>query len=870
MKFTNTSSHMVQEVTNIIDGYKMGSMRALAQEPVQNALDAVREGCSTVEVEYRLLRRRDDDGKPCFLLTVSDKGTTGLRGDMVSNKELEARNYQLKPEENWAAFEAQGYTKENEDALGSRGQGKAAFLYHSHVPPGETRRMAMLYDTLLECGEYRLGMRYARPVDQILSPPLLNAEAQAALQRDFFLLGDLNVPLRLKPLCEVGTRVIIPFVAEEDALEFRPGSELERWLQRSWWRAIQIGKLRIRVVDEDQQSETEIGVPKWWRDLPRENSPTPEGRWHDLPDGCRACVWGDLAFGNDYKFRRLVMLHSDSLTEDEIVRDHPEYSGIQVMRGLQWIETRGARQDFGDYIPPDKRPGFRGYVEFDKRTNSKLRAAENSQHDGFDARGSKGEIVRELRAQLDACTRKFSAEMGWETAPSITTQQVSQREKATLTRFVETFLNQNGRKLGQASTKGGQEGTRLLWDCNLDLDYPDPKSTRVDWGQSIRHVNVEVGFEPGEDLVGSADVILEWVDESGKAQELCRREDAVSKQWGKDRVQNRFELGDWQILRGKARQEQQIECSVPGECKLRAVVLYRAGRVKSASRTVYVQSEPPPPPEKNPVTLSISAVNISADDKKRIDHGEVLQLQINTKNRSVEDVNYCFTASFNAEDHAIARRQPITLEGTPAGELPIRQVILSEKRRLFDPEQNVPLPLDGVPTLNMPESSGKYTISADLHDENDDVVAHASCPVYFQRDPGNARNNLPFEIEQQDQKAMWLMNEDLDLLTYSGDYPLYKQMKEVQSQRSALQGRLAFIAEISANGLLEWALKPKETGDDSHYDQLYDESRSHDLWDALNRGLENLSRTAESPIQFAQTWRETVAVMLDIFARENN
>ncbi len=29
-QFTNTSSHMVQEVKNIIDGYKMGSLRALA------------------------------------------------------------------------------------------------------------------------------------------------------------------------------------------------------------------------------------------------------------------------------------------------------------------------------------------------------------------------------------------------------------------------------------------------------------------------------------------------------------------------------------------------------------------------------------------------------------------------------------------------------------------------------------------------------------------------------------------------------------------------------------------------------------------------------------------------------------------------
>ena len=250
-QFTNTSTNMVQGVLNIVNGYNMGSFRALAQEPVQNALDAVREGHNRVEVEYRLLRRHTVARKPCYLLTVTDTGTTGLRGPMVSAEELQARDYKLKPEENWAAFEAQGYTKENEDALGSRGQGKAAFLYCSHVP-GDTRRMLMVYDTLLDNGEYRLGMRYARPVEQILSPPLFDEEAIAEIQSQEYQHGDdLAVPLGLMPLRDIGTRVIIPYLDEEQVAAMRPGGELVRWLQRCWWRAIQTGKLRIRVVDDE-------------------------------------------------------------------------------------------------------------------------------------------------------------------------------------------------------------------------------------------------------------------------------------------------------------------------------------------------------------------------------------------------------------------------------------------------------------------------------------------------------------------------------------------------------------------------------------------------------------------------------------------
>ena len=868
--FANTSSHMVQEVTNIIDGYKMGSMRALAQEPVQNALDAVRKGRRMVEVAYCLLRRTTSSGETCYLLTVTDRGTTGLRGPMVSADELEARNYQLKPEENWAAFEAQGYTKENEDALGSRGQGKSAFLYHSHVP-GETRRMLMLYDTLLEDGEYRLGMRFARPVDQIWKPPLYDEEAIAAIQSPVYQLdSNLEIPLGLEPLCEIGTRVIVPFLGDDDATRTSPGGELCDWLQRCWWRAVQLGKLQIRVADDDTGAEQTIEPPVWWQDLPRvSGKPAEDGTWRDVLDGGRACLWGDIAFGDGHRIRRLALLHCDALEEDEIVRDHPEYAGIQILRGSQWIETRGARQDFGDYIPPDKRSGFRGYVEFDKHTDSMLRAAENSQHDGFDARGIKGEIVRDLRIQLADNIRSFSNGMGWESATAITTQQVSQREKATHTRLLETFLNPNGRKPSPSSTSGVQEGTQLLWDCRLDLEYPDPDCARVDWGQTICNVYVEVGFEPGADLLGSADLILEWVDAAGAAQEIYRRQDSISKQWDKDRAQAQFELGDWQILRGKANQEQQIECPEPGDCKLRAVVEHRGERVKSAARTVYVQTEPPPPPQKNPVTLSISATNISRD-QKRIDHGEVLQLQINARSRFAAAGTFYFVATL--ADEVFAKDLPVELEGTPTGDTPRKQPVLTEQRRLLDPRQTATMMLGNIKSMTMPESSGVYTISADLYNQDGDVVAHDSKPVYFQRDPGKAKNNLPFDIEQREQKAMWLMNDDLDRLTYPRDYPLYTEMKVTQRQRRALQGRLAFIAEISANGLLEWALRPKENGSDSNYDQLYDESNSLDdtLWDDFNRGLENLSKAVESPTDYARAWRETVAVMLEIFAKEND
>ncbi|MCY4145997.1 MAG: hypothetical protein OXE95_06570 [Chloroflexi bacterium] len=839
MQFTNTSTNMVQAISNIINGYKMGAMRALAQEPVQNALDAKRKGTPKVVVEYRLLWRSMATGEPCYMLTVTDSGTVGLRGDMVTTEELERRDHKLLPEENWAAFEAQGYTKESEDALGSRGQGKAAFLYHSHVP-GPTRRMLMLYDTLLESDEYRLGMRFARPVDQTMDPPLVDEKARAMVRSDLFRVNDeLAIPLKLKPLRKIGTRIIVPFLDEADVRETKPYGELSRWLQRCWWRAIQLDKLEIRIVDDTTGQTEVIAVPAWWRDLPRiKGKPSTDGSWCDLPDGGRSCVWGNLPLEDGHKVRRLVLLHSDAILEDEISKE-PEWSGIQLLRHSQWIETYGAREEYGDLIPAEKRAGFRGYVEFAKHTESALRhhEVENSQHDRFNRRKK---IISDIRNLLTERVRDFSHEMGWKEAVSTSQQTASQRDKDTYMRFLKTFLNPNGRKPKPGQGKGEPDGKQLIWDLRLDLGYPDPKSARVDWGQAIRNVYVEVSVEPGEELIGSADLVLEWVDATGESTNIIRKEATIGNSWGEDSIQAQFQLGDWQIHRGHAERERVINCPNPGEYRLRAAVEYHGERVKSAARTIYVQTKPPLPPEKNPITLSISAVNADDGEKRRIDHGEVLHIEFKSRNRMPDTATVYLNATFC--DEVFARGMPVDLAGTPAGDTSTPYPILTVKCQLLDPLQSANLLIADTLVLKMPESSGTFRIRADLLDAQGNRIANSSKPVYFQRDPSRAKNELPFEIRQESQqKEMWKLNRDLTELTYPGDYPLRKELPDVRRQNHLLQGKNAFIAEISANGLLEWALRPKqENGDDSNYDQLRDSIGNPDdpKWEPYIRRLE--------------------------------
>jgi hypothetical protein len=123
-----------------------------------------------------------------------------------------------------------GYTKSGVAALGSRGLGKAAFLYFSKPPVLNTDQRIIFYDTLLDDDEYRLGARIARNVnDHRLDPPYYSNEARQIIKTSYPLTDGIEFPLQLQPLEEVGTRVIIPYVDQEAIQAIRTG-ELHKWL----------------------------------------------------------------------------------------------------------------------------------------------------------------------------------------------------------------------------------------------------------------------------------------------------------------------------------------------------------------------------------------------------------------------------------------------------------------------------------------------------------------------------------------------------------------------------------------------------------------------------------------------------------------
>ena len=565
-QYVPTATNMVTVVRNILQGYGMGAMRALAQEPVQNSKDASRG--SPVHVEYRLHKRQSaTDGADSYMLTVTDSNTTGLQGPVLTFDDIQSRVNGLGTDENWAAFEGLGFSKDSSDALGSRGQGKAAFLYHSNLPktgPSGLDRMIMLYDTLLSDGEYCLGVRFANPFDTIRQPPLYGDEACSAVSDQYDTEDGIAISLSLNPLTQVGARIIVPHLSQEAVSAIHSG-ELHEWLQRCWWRAIQIGELTIDVVDEHGVSRS-VSVPAWWKDEP----------WIGN-QGTNIRIDENITVGQGLMIKRIVLLYDETLDIPDIEDVSSQFWGVQLLRGQQWIETLGAKELLSDYIPRAKRPGFRGFVEFDRKLEHVLRDAESSQHDKFDRRSTG---VKPAISAIEQRVEEFAQAQGWTSQES--TQPASGAEKDTAMEFLH-FLSPRARGKKASNGQTPEIGSQLRlepaerWGCELFLDFPDPKSTRINWGQRIRNVAIRVALQPTQGPPRRAKVSLTLTQADSKASTDTIATQELELLDGKGVAQ----FGDFQIITG-ARKPGKIQCAEPGKWRLTARVESAGAKVTQA------------------------------------------------------------------------------------------------------------------------------------------------------------------------------------------------------------------------------------------------------------------------------------------------
>ena len=791
-------------------------------------------------MEYQL-HERSHNGEGVYLLTVTDRNTIGLRGPVLSFADIQGRGNILRRDENWAAFEGMGYTKEDETSLGTRGQGKAAFLYHSRLPRLSSTgqdRMIMLYDTLLASGEYRLGVRYANPSDTVLEEPFRGDDARHVVSTSYALGEGEEIRLGLEPLSHVGARIIVPHLSEEAVSAIRSG-ELHRWLQRCWWRAVQVG-LTIDLVDEHGDRRS-VPVPAWWANEP----------WRSQTSGVR--VHENIDIGNGLKIKRIVLLYDESLDEPDIEGVEPQFHGVQLLRGQQWIETLAV----SDYIPRDKRPGFRGFVEFDRSMERMLRSAEKPQHENFDRRFSG---VKEAIAVIEGKVKEFAEDHGWTNRE--VTRPVSGREQDAAIEFLR-FLSPSARaRVGGNSDHASSLQSRPTerWECDLLLEFPDSASTRVNWGESIRNVKVAARLEPPTSNTAAVSLELAKPDDPASRVVLATQ-NAVVRQ-GEAIVA----FGDFQVITGASRRGQ-MQCAQSGKWRLTARVQSGGVQVARASRALFVNEDPPAPPTSKPYALSIAVENHTTQ-QRRINSGDAVGVLVSVTNRTPMAQTLELTASLG--DLLLADKQQVRTRGTPAGATPARaagvqtSIIVNPSGVVTNPFQPISLP------------PGRHPLRADLLLAGE-VVAHASRTLDVEVDPPQIQDWPPFRIEQitgDGPYPRWQFNksapDDWGLL-YPPTHPLCRALESSSGGRHRLLGIPAFVVDICAEAIIEWAMDPVVNGDESRMDELLDgipTGASLDRWEEYRekmRELVRLRREPERTDEYGHLARDCAARSLNLF-----
>lgn len=880
-KYRSTATNMVAIVDNTIEGYNMGPMRALAQEPVQNSKDAALTKKQTVKVVFELHERPLQDGRTAHMLTVTDSGTKGLGGPILDPDELGDQGSVLEPGHDWTAFEGHGYTKREESALGSRGQGKAALLYHSKPPngPNGARRMVIVYDTLLLDGQYRLGVRYANPSDRTQSHPYLDHEARRIISAPDFVIDDnLSFPISLEPLTEAGTRIIIPFLNPETCDAIREG-ELAQWLQMCWWRSIQVGQLEIDVADGATRSS--IGVPEWWIDEP----------WNQTFNETEMFYRENIPIPNEsgMSIKRIAVTCNERIPKHNSLSmsNRSEFDGIQLLRGGQWITTLGKGEDwFIDKVPSEQNLRLRGFVEFEKSLDQELRdhRYEKPQHDEFVRRTN---LVKGIIEQVGSCVAEFSENAGWSSSVE-DPNRVAKKQHDVFRQVMELFTEPLDN--GSGATEG-QHGDPTKWRIQLDADYPNPGTTRVNWGQSLNNVLATCDVTPTPTF-REATLKLAAIRPDG-TETTIHQQNAEFDNDG--HAVARF--GQIPFLKGKAPAGvPYVGCELPGKYQLKVTVESANKRTVRANRSVFVQSDPPET-RQNPITLKVLATNAVDPMRSRINSGEPLQVGISILNRSVRSMNLIVDASIIASEvpgHLVPGIDTpgsvpllsgtnVTVNGVERmGETAAPFSVFNDRILLLDD-----LPSDPRKGFHIALAPGRHRLQVDVRDTHGNQIAHSGPAIWFEADPPSSRQGgLPFRLDpQSDQyessgKANpdWWLERDSDphlyKLCFSTNDPLYHAaLKADFGTQGANPGTRAYLASICSDALLDWMLQPFLNGgnDVSRFEAIESRRQSGDKsWVYLASLMETFrdrcSNAEGDMLQDDESRRRIVANMVRVFA----
>lgn len=813
----------VADVINTIESYSCGSIRALAQDPPQNALDARLNG-QQVHVVYELMQRYLSDGKKMMILTITDSGTTGLQGPTLNYEDLVEREremgrLELKPGEDWAAWEANRYTKTGQEKLGSRGQGKSAYLYHSKHPVSldGADQMIILYDTLLPEGEYRLGIRYHNPATKVIEPPYRNDAAKEIVNGEY-VDEYFGIPLQLDPLTKVGTRVIIPFLSEE-AIESINGKEeeLKHWLQAQWWRSIQKENLKITLIREGGLRE-DIPVFDRWDGEPWKQNNTSYSVYENEPLASQR-----LKGKSHWKIKRAVLSIGDYIDKDI---DHfpAQFRGIQLLRGDQWITTLDINEnEYIGLIPDEYKAGFCGFIEFESKLEGELREIEKPAHDGFIVQK---QLYREIKTTIRDLVERFSKEQGWYEEA----KEYDPRLDDLVKEVVEAF---------NLDTRDGIEIERdVKWECSVSLN-----SRRFDWEDTL-FVSATCSRIPSRtgDMISFHSSLIS--PDGSKADLSALRSQRLSSR-NDQRSTAGVDFGKFVVsapqfkLPGRYRVE--VDCSVEGRS------------VKKGSAEFYVEEDPPIPPRH--LTMSVTAVN-NFDGSKIIPENGELFWKVTVR---------------NSTENSITGELIVTIADTP--NILYRNHIEAKRPQIN--EIAIPISYDGISQIDdLDLLKGKYSVLASMEDSEGDLLSAAS-DYFFVGEiedlpPGGG---LPFSTSQINQfmSPRWNLKEPgveneyiLEYSGYNSNYRALQAQKKKRGQRHPVDN---YFLEIICEGIIEWVACEMSKGDEGKMYSLVRgiKSRKSNEGERFEVLIHKLFDETIEQIEHSRIHRQLSAIMFDIF-----
>ncbi len=347
----------IQMATNILDGYPYGLSHGFQKDAIQNGWDARRSGSrSFIKDNWEFTIELIKLGlKEVVILT--DKGTTGLTGSMISEDISEDTD--LPQDQRWARWESMAFQKEGGSSLGARGQGKMIFIAAS-------QEHKIYYDSLRDDGTYRYGWTQATIRDCDVWH-LDEEAAKARLKEDF----------GLSPLEEKGTRVIIPEPVEELKEAIRNGSLL-KFIEETWWPIILKYEGKIRVID--QGKDKTATVPSLFP--------------IDAKDSKSFKTWTKenvtVKYQNqNYVIKRICFACDLDNEQEEWIQ------GVACFRiGMKVESISFTTRSFEKKV-------F-GYTEFDNRTDEELRKLEMPNHYSFKPTGIWRVIKEKIKDEMEA------------------------------------------------------------------------------------------------------------------------------------------------------------------------------------------------------------------------------------------------------------------------------------------------------------------------------------------------------------------------------------------------------------------------------------------------------------------------------------